>query len=147
MNDLNNQDIFDELESRFWVKNKRHMLSYQEILDIRGMALNSESLEPVAMVIPTAKTMVMMKYIFRDDKNGKKIFVGDILEVTLLDGSQIYGVVYYSTDEVRYFIKFDENDNDCKANTEMTFGELLHDGRIRVTGNVFENQDDIDDDD
>lgn len=71
------------------------------------------------------------------DKNGKRIFEGDILKVYYYGKSKIFGVVKF--DESRFFIDDDFMRGDIKAKAPMT--EMFSRYEFEIVGNIYDNPD------
>lgn len=75
------------------------------------------------------------QYTGLNDKNGNKIFEGDILKIYYYGKSKIFGVVKFG--ESRFFIDDNFMRDDIKAKAPMT--EMFSRYEFEVVGNIYDN--------
>ncbi|HJI56698.1 MAG TPA: YopX family protein [Oscillospiraceae bacterium] len=71
------------------------------------------------------------QYTGLKDKNGNKIFEGDIVDFPDRSDSESYGVVEYDTNETEFGIVYDS--------IYEGLGRQYHSRDIEVIGNIFDN--------
>jgi len=109
-----------EIKFRAWDNEEKYMFELTEEQNIAGHDFFSN------------ERFVPMQYTALDDKNGKEIFEGDILD----DESEI-GYVEYCSETAQYIIDFWKV-GETKSRGE-TLGEWIDDD-TEVIGNIYENK-------
>jgi uncharacterized phage protein (TIGR01671 family) len=73
-------------------------------------------------------TNKIMQYTGLKDKNGKEVFESDIVYWPHMEA---YGIVYYNSDEVHYFVKPIRTEDETESYLDSTHMEVI--------GNIYEN--------
>ena len=74
-----------EIEFRAWYKPSKKMFKVGQITLKKGIwSYEPDNKEHIGVCIPYQPSFILMQYTGLKDKNGKKIFEGDIIDVTRL---------------------------------------------------------------
>jgi uncharacterized phage protein (TIGR01671 family) len=115
-----------EIKFRAWDEDKLKML-YNPFKE--GNYPFSDKDNNMAFLSPfTGKRMILEQFTGLLDKNGKEIYEGDVVYWKHLDE---YGVVYYNEEEVHYFSKPINQDDETESYLDSTHMEAI--------GNIHEN--------
>lgn len=86
---------------------------------------------PDATVYVAVDPETVGQYTGLTDKNGKKIFEGDICNFSNCSDIDNYGVVVYDADETEFGIDY--------GSTYLGLGRHYHSRDIEVIGNIYDN--------
>lgn len=138
-----------EIEFRAYYKNQHRILSFEHLKEatkgmvdvvnkeIERLGLNVNKLVPYGLFLPLEdKELIFMQYTGRNDKNGTKIFEGDIIKYgTFAKGVVEYGWAKFIVHRIfkeKQFKSIDEyNENE--------FDDLCNIYECEVVGNIYNN--------
>ena len=116
-----------EIEFRAWYKPSKEMFKVGQITLEKGTwNYEPDNREYIGVCVPYQPSFILMQYTGLKDKNGKKIFEGDIVKIN----DEVIAKVIWDNDYLGYFLY---------ANEENSIGTFDYWGSIEVIGNIYDN--------